>query len=325
MPASRRLRGAGIVAGGLILMTTALTATAGHRAFADATGPPTIPPNDCPSSQSPPPNYQNPSNNPYLPPPNYTRDPNQTTGPAFHGPIPYKVPFSGSILDGQIYIPGNSTRPSVLVPHVYAAICGQVMLPQLTGVINGSDPTVAGNPPGGIHFPPHSPNVYVNGANPTAATTGYLEALPITVNFTQPLVAPIVPVAAPNGGLNISITTSNQAAQTSLGMTCSLVLNNVTFTTQTSGALTGKPVTGPTAAGTAEAVSNNFPVPAVQASPTCPPAVAYTYNKLLGLPLPAGVASFTSPFTFVFELDCPPPPGQSSSDYPYQCPTGGQP
>ncbi|HLI25293.1 MAG TPA: hypothetical protein VKU91_10075 [Acidimicrobiales bacterium] len=319
-------RRASAVSGALLVVAATLMTAPGHRAYADATAPPTIPPSECPSSQFPPSNYQNPTNDPYATPPNYTADPNPPANPpvAYHGQIPYKVPFSGSILDGQIYIPGNSSRPSVLVPHVYAAICGQVLLPQLTGVINGSDPTVAGNPPGGVHFAPHSPNVYVDGSNPSVADTGYLEALPITVNFTQPLVAPIVPVAAPNGGLNISITTSNQAAQTSLGMTCSLVLNNVTFTTQTSGALTGKPVTGPTAAGMAEAVSNNFPVPAVQASNTCPPAVAATYNKLLGLPLPAGVASFTSPFTFVFELDCPPPPGQSASDYPYQCPTGGQ-
>jgi hypothetical protein len=286
----RGIRRGAAAAGALVVAATALAFTGGHRAFADATAPPNIAPSRCPGPQYPPAGYPNPP-------------------PAGQPAIPYKVPFKGNILDGQISIPATTTRPSVLVPHIFAAVCGLVQLPQLTGVINGTDPTVAGNPAGGIHFAPNSPNVYVGG----------LEALRISVNFTRPLVAPIVPTPAPNGGLNISMTTSNEASQTSLGMTCSLVLNNVTFTTQSSGSLAGRPVTGPTSAGTAEVVSNNFPVPAVQTSSTCPPAVAATYNKLLGLPLAAGVAQFSAPFTFVFELDCP---DTSGINLPYACPTG---
>lgn len=287
------LRGLAACAGAA-LAVAGVFAPGGHRAYADATAPPKLSPSQCPAAQYPPKNYQNPVTTSFLPPPGYV--PGAATTVSYHGPIRYEVPFSGSIVDGQITIP-----PNVVVPHVYAAVCGLVQLPELSGTIR----------PGDVHFAPNSPNVYVAG----------LEALPITVSFTQPLAATIAPQPASNGGLDIAITTSNQATQSVLGMSCSVVLNQVTFTTRGSGRLTGRPVTGPTAAGSAEVVSNDFPVPAVQPSASCPPAVAATFNKLLGLPLGPGVATFTAPFTFVFELDCPPPPGVSATSYPYQCPT----
>lgn len=292
----RRSRKALISLAGAAVALAAVYATGGQRAYADATAPPPLPPSECPAAQYPPAYYQNPPAANLTPPPNHVPVPVNPGAVPYHGKIPYQVPFSGAILDGQITIP-----PNVVVPHIYAAVCGLVSLPQLTGTIL----------PGDVHFAPNSPNVYVAG----------LEALPIKVTFTQPLTAPINPQAAPNGGLNLSLTTSNEATQSVLGMSCSVALDNVTFTTQTSGKLTGRPVTGPTSAGEAEVVSNDFPVPAVQTSPSCPPAVADTFNKLLGLPLPAGVATFSAPFSFVFELDCPPPPGTSASSYPYQCPT----
>lgn len=278
---SKRLRRGLAAMGAVVLSLAAVYMTGSRRAYADATAAPSVPPSQCPASQYPPAHYPNPT----------PSDPNP---PGYHGPIPYEVPFTGTIADGQITVP-----PNIVVPHIYAAICGLVQLPQLSGVIL----------PGDVHFPPNTPNVYVAG----------LEALPVKVDFTANLIAGIAPTPAPNGGLNISITTSNATTESTLGMSCSVVLDNVTFTTETSGTLTGKPVTGPTEAGQAQAVSNDFPIPAVQPSPSCPPAIAATFNKLLGLPLPAGVGTFVAPFTFVFEIQCPPAPGAPAP--PYTCPS----
>jgi hypothetical protein len=285
----RRLRRAGSLAAILALVATLLVATTGHRAFADATAPPANSPSpaQCPRPEypQPPPGADNPA-------------------PGDVGPT-YEVPFKGAIMDGELTIP-----PNIVVPHIFASQCGVINLPSLKATILPFD----------VVFPANSPNTYVAG----------LEALPISVGFTKPLTSGALSQAS-NGGLNVAITTSNEASTcnpssppsacpaTSLGMSCSVVVNNITFTTQTSGKLTGQPVTGPTSAGTAVVVSNDFSIPAVQSSPTCPPAVAQVFNKLLGLPLPPGVATFTAPFTFTFELDCP---DVSNIKLPYTCPTG---
>jgi hypothetical protein len=283
----RRVRAAAATASAAVLALTGMT-TAGSRAFADATAPPPIIQSQCPAAQAPPPGYPNPppaASNPYI-----------YKGKPYSGVIPDEVPFSGSIDDGQVSIP-----PAVLVPHIFASVCGLVLLPYLSATIQ----------PGNVHFPTDTPNVYVPGMKA-------LEALPITLTFTAPLTSAIAPVPAANGGLDVSVTASNEGSTcspsaprtscpaTSLGMSCSVVLNSVTFTTQTSGRLTGQPITGPTKSGQAILVSNDFAIPAVQASSLCPPPVAYTFNKLLGLPKPAGQATFTAPFRFDFELECAP-------------------
>jgi hypothetical protein len=60
--------------------------------------------------------------------------------------------------------------------------------------------------------------------------------------------------------------------------------------------LTGA-VTGPLTATTATLTSNDFSVPAVQPSSTCPAAVAANVDMIAGLPLSAGHASATLPVT----------------------------
>ncbi|HLI23458.1 MAG TPA: hypothetical protein VKU91_00780 [Acidimicrobiales bacterium] len=292
----RRIGAAATTADVALLAVTGVVATAGGRAFADATAPPPIDQSQCPAAQAPPPGYPNP--------PPTASDPYMYKGKAYYGMIRDEVPFSGSIDDGQVSIP-----PNVVVPHIFASVCGLVLLPELSGTIEAGD----------VHFPADTPNVYVSG----------LEALPITLTFTAPLTSTMSPVPAANGGLDVAVTASNEGSTcspsaprtscpaTSLGMSCSVVLNAVTFTTQASGRLTGQPITGPTRSGQAMLVSNDFPVPAVQASSLCPPAVAYTLNKLLGLPKPAGEATFTAPFKFDFELTCPP----LYDNVPADCPT----
>jgi hypothetical protein len=292
----RRVRTAASAVAAALLAITGIMTTAGSRAFADATAPPPVNQTQCPAAQAPPPGYPNP--------PPSASDPYLYHGKSYYGVIRDEVPFSGSIDDGQVSIP-----PAVVVPHIFASVCGLVLLPELSATIQAGD----------VHFPTDTPNVYVSG----------LEALPITLTFTAPLTSTIAPVPAANGGLDVAVTASNEGSTcspsaprtscpaTSLGMSCSVVLNSVTFTTQTSGRLTGQPITGPTKSGQATLVSNDFPVPAVQPSSQCPPAVAFTLNKLLGLPKPAGEATFTAPFKFDFELSCPP----LYDNVPPDCPT----
>jgi hypothetical protein len=59
----------------------------------------------------------------------------------------------------------------------------------------------------------------------------------------------------------------------------------------------GGSVTGPLGSATATLTGNDFGVPAIQPSPTCPSAVASNIDAIAGLPLAAGGASATLPAT----------------------------
>lgn len=205
----------------------------------------------------------------------------KATYPALGAPAnapftPYGVPFRAIIFDGEITLP-----PNVVIPHLYAVACGLVQLPQLTGTITASNIQLA------------TPNIYVAG----------LEALPATVKFGK-LTASVSLTPASNGGLDVAVSGTTLASVTTLGFTCGITLN-ASFTTQTSGKLSGQPVTGPTQQGQAVVVGNSFSVPAVVGSNsgTCPPSVAQTFNKVLGLPAAPGVGTFSAPFCFDFELE----------------------
>lgn len=204
--------------------------------------------------------------------------------------VPYKVPFRAIIYNGNISLP-----PNVVIPHLFATACGLVQLPQLSGTISASNIVLA------------PPNIYVSG----------LEAIPATVSFGT-LTAAIDLTPAPNGGLDITVQGSTKASVTTLGMTCGITLQ-ATFTTKSDGPLHGQPVTGPTQQGQAVVVSNSFSVPAIVGSNsgTCPPSIAQTFNKLVGLPAPSGVGKFTAPFCFDFELEnTTPPPKTANCPWP---------
>ena len=235
-------------------------------AHADATAPPAFPTN-CPAAQYPPPGYPNPPpTTPFL-----------YNGKTYTGPVNYEVPFKAIINGGEIDLP-----PNVKIPHLYASLCGLIQLPDLSGTIQSNNLDIA------------TPNVYVAG----------LEALPASVSFGT-LKSTIDLTPAANGGLNITIqgSTTESVSTLSNTITCGLTLNAL-FTTKKDGPLQlqGAPVTGPTMQGQAEAVSNSFPVPPVQASNSCPPSIAQTFNQLLGLPAAAGAGTFKTPFCFDFEL-----------------------
>jgi hypothetical protein len=259
----------------LLLLAVAIAVGPTGRAAADATAPPAFPTN-CPGATGPPPGYPNPppaASSPFT----YTGTALFDTGThAYSGFVPFEVPFKGIIYDGLIKEP-----PYVVIPHLYASVCGVVTLPQLTGTIEADNINLA------------TPNIYIAG----------LEALPASVKFGN-LSANLLTTPAANGGLDAQLAGDTTASVTTLDMTCSIVLN-AEFSTLTSipGVATGQPVTGPSQSGQAEVVSNSFTVPAVATSTTCPAPIAITFNKLLGLPAAAGVGTFAAPFCFDFELE----------------------
>lgn len=263
-----RTRFAGLLV--LVLVCGALAFVGQKPAYGDAHAPPAFAAS-CDNAQD----EQYPG--PQYPPPGYPNPPPAGgylyNGHLYTGQIRYEVPFKAIINGGNISLP-----PNVKIPNLYASLCGWVQLPDLSGTIQ----------PGTINIA--TPNVYVAG----------LEALPANVAFGT-LHASMDPTPAQNGGLDITLSGPTTQSVTTLGMTCGLTLN-ASFTTKTDGKLSGQPVTGATMQGQAAAVSNSFPVPAVQTSDSCPPSIAQTFNKLLGLPAPAGLATFQTPFCFDFEL-----------------------
>lgn len=268
----RRLRRARSVALAALLLGAAMAAVVDEvPAYGDAHAPPAFP-TSCPGPSGPPAGYFNPTPSQPNPPVTYT-------GPAYHGPIPYEVPFKGVIgliqqgteTGGFIHLP-----PQVKIPNLFASVCGLVQLPQLSGTLVGGNINLA------------TPNIYVAG----------LEALPASVKFGT-LKAAINLKPAHNGGLDITLSGSTTAGVSTLGMTCSITLNASFSTLQG----TGTPVTGPSESGQAILYSNSFPVPAAQSSTTCPAPIAQTFNKLLDLPAKPGVGTFVAPFCFDFELE----------------------
>jgi hypothetical protein len=217
------------------------------------------------------------------------------------------VPFKAIIDRGIVIMKSpNPNVPEVVIPDINASSCGLVSLPSLDGTITTNDVSVS------------AVNIYVGApqSNPNFYVTGSaLEAIPASVEFSSTLDADLSPVAASNGGLNASLQGNTTAAVSTLGMTCGLVLNAL-FSTANSG---GQPITGPTEAGQAVVASNHFAVPVVATSGTCPAPIAATFNKLLGLPAPAGEGTFKAPFCFDFELEGPNNPADAPVPNP-NCP-----
>lgn len=286
-----------------VLVTAAglVTVNAG-AAFGDASSPNGAPPPNCPPAQAPPPGYPNPPSGAFT-----------FHGHRFSGQILYKIPFTGTIgsannAGGTLTLKSTSpTQPTIVVPHIYAKVCGTVSLPSLMGSI----------PPGAVSLAsndainndttplPNTANVYVGG----------VEAFPLYLQFGN-LFATVSKTPAHNGGLDVVVNGSNSATfdatgtpnnPNTLGTNCPVTIPSVPLTTLTSGALVGQPVTGPFHGGVALAVANDFAIPAVQPSPSCPPVIAQTVNKFVGLPAAPGTASLTVPITFNFLLDQAPP------------------
>jgi hypothetical protein len=310
-------------AAAVVVAAAGLVTVNAGAAFGDAAAPPRLNTNTCPPSQAPPPGYPNPpplANAPYVYP--NASYPNLPGFPAFtphrySGPIPYEVPFQGTIgspgnAGGTLKLnAANPSSPNLVVPHIYAAVCGVINLPSLIGTIPAGSVTLASGDTANGRVIPNVLNAYIGG----------VEVFPLTAGFGT-LTATVSKTPAFNGGLDVVIHGSTTASldatpsldangnptiSNTLGTNCPLTIPDIPLTTLTSGAFSGQPVTGGFHSGVALAVANNFSVPAAQASASCPPALAYTINKLLNLPAPPGAASLSVPVTFDFRVGESPP------------------
>jgi hypothetical protein len=318
--ARRRLRRPLVLAvAGLCLLgaSSGLLALRGARpASADASGPPDYSVlTDCPGQQNPPAGYA--VNGTYR----GHSDPQTVESNLNSGQIGYLIPFRGTIgrqagvdnstvsdAGGEVVIPSvNPSMPALIIPHIYGVVCGLITLPELKGIISGSNLKLS------------SVNAYIGSAPQVSqAFPDAIEALPLAVTFPGFLSAGVLPTPAHNGGLDVTLAGATSAtisldgtpgvAPNALGTSCPLNIPTLSFSTLNSAQINGftvdgQPVTGPVENGQAEVVSNPFAVPAITTGPTCPTVVAQAVNKLLGLPLPAGRAIFVAPFTFDFEIN----------------------
>lgn len=111
------------------------------------------------------------------------------------------------------------------------------------------------------------------------------------------------PVSIGADGADVALAGTLQAS-TKIGFfTCVVGPITPKLTTGTSGALTGsKFVPQPDGSLAGRVVSNDFSVPAIKASPTCPGIVAALNNALLGLPLAPGKSSIVFDGSFSLDL-----------------------
>lgn len=130
-----------------------------------------------------------------------------------------------------------------------------------------------------IHFAPSSTKVL-------------LLSLPTTMEALGDLSGPMSFIYG--GGANISLSGPIQATAELLGSKCTIGPITPTLTTQTSGSLIGTPITNQGGGVlTGKVVANDFAVPAIKPSSTCPSFIAFFTNLVLGLPLAPGKSAIS--------------------------------
>jgi hypothetical protein len=192
--------------------------------------------------------------------------------PAAAGPptSPYQLGLVGTVTGGSV------ATGSATVSGIDAKVCGLVTL------VNGTPPCYAT----GYIVSPHDGQLYgalsialtlVPGMNPTVGFTANPGT--ITGGFN---------CGSSQNGLSVGLNAAVSGSTAPLfGVSCTIAV-----TIPLGGA-----ATGPLASTRATLTSNDFSVPAVQPSPTCPSAVAANVDDIAGLPLVAGRATATLPVT----------------------------
>lgn len=183
------------------------------------------------------------------------------------------IPFSGSLTNGSVKI-GSALSGSGLT----GSVCGTVDISNFSYSIAAPNFTF----------------------QPTSVSLFGLLNLPSTItvagNSTGSLsVAPVASGVAFNTTLAVPVVASVKL----LGFTCTVGPFTPTFTTGTSGSLTGSPLAGSSLtqlSGTL--VANNFTVPRILESSTCPGFIAWLSNLVIGLPESAGRSSISSATSF---------------------------
>jgi len=118
-------------------------------------------------------------------------------------------------------------------------------------------------------------------------------SLPATITVNAPLSGP-VKIAPDFSSADIDLTANMTAGAALLGFNCNIGPLKPTLTTGKSGTLTGKTFTGSLSTGfSGTVVANDFAVPGIQSSKTCPKLIAFFANLLVGLPAKPGKASIT--------------------------------
>ncbi len=192
--------------------------------------------------------------------------------PAASGPptSPYQLGLVGTATGGSL------ATGSATVSGIDAKVCGLVTL------VNGTPPCYAT----GYIESPHDGQLYgalsialtlVPGMNPTVGFTANPGT--ITGGFN---------CGSSQNGLSVGLNAAVSGSTAPLfGVSCTI---SVTIPL-------GGAATGPLDATRATLTSNDFSIPAVQPSPTCPSAVAANVDDIAGLPLAAGRATATLPVT----------------------------
>ena len=118
-------------------------------------------------------------------------------------------------------------------------------------------------------------------------------SLPATVTVNAPLEGPVT-FANNLTTANIKLGANLTASAKLLGFSCAIGPLTPTLTTGTSGSLTGVPFTGSLGKGfSGKVVANDFAVPAISSSSSCPKLIASLAGLLVGLPASAGKASIS--------------------------------
>jgi hypothetical protein len=196
-----------------------------------------------------------------------------TAPPAVTCPTTPGIPFSGSLSGGTVKI-GSALSGSGLT----GSACGLVDLASLTYGINASNFTF----------------------NPTSVSLFGLLNLPSTITVVGNATGSLSVAPSTSGiAFNTTLPLTVKASVKLLGFTCSVGPFTPTFTTGTSGSLTGSPLAGSSLSTlSGKLVANAFTVPAIQPSATCPGLIASLSNAVIGLPEAAGKSSITSSATF---------------------------
>ena len=175
-------------------------------------------------------------------------------------PGPFRFTFTSELTNGTIDLNGKGTATGAS-----ASVCGTIA--------PSGGQLVATVPQANISFSPVTVNIF-----------GFLPV--------QTQVVPVgdqVGTASLGGGINVTLSGPVVAETNLLGFRCDVGPFTPTLTTGTSGALTGTPFSGNPSTGAL--VSNDFDVPRIAPSRTCPRIVAFFSNLALGLPAPAGASS----------------------------------
>ncbi|MCK4176854.1 hypothetical protein ACFFRE_12995 [Aciditerrimonas ferrireducens] len=185
------------------------------------------------------------------------------------------IAFSGTLSNGTASF-GSAASAS----GITGTVCGLLDLENLTATIQ----------PQNLSF------------QPTSVTLFGLLPAPATLSATGPATATLQTVGA--GEFNATMTVPLEATVNLLGLfRCTVGPFEPTFTTGTSGSVSGTPLTGDLLqklSGTLAA--GEFPVPRIQSSMSCPWFISGLSNLLLGLPLPAGRSTVTTQVSLTPDL-----------------------